>query len=479
MFPCNVTQLIRIVSGQTTAPSADEPVTGVSIDSRTVKPGDAFFALPGSKSHGVLYADDAIARGAVCVIAESTTAEQNQSRSPMVRFHSTDSVEVDSRIIRVPSALTALQQLAHWNRKQSAALVIGVTGSVGKTTTRQMIASVLNREFHGIQSPRNFNNELGVPLSLLQLKADHDFVALEMGAGRIGDIRKLTEIALPEFGVITRVAPAHVESFGSLDLIRQAKQELAEAIRPEGTVFLNADDPAVRQMADSVQGNVVLYGFSSEAHVRATNIVTNTNRSVITVDGREFQFQGARHLATSALAAIAVGRTTGMADSRIADGLSGFQLDAGRGRMVNREPWTVIDDSYNASPASVIGAIQGLADWPNSKHRILVLGDMLELGQDSAAAHFEIGRQLASSNVDHTLVYGQFAESVVEGARSTGVTLNHISLFHDLATLQVMLDCIMTPGDVVLIKGSRGMQMENVVQWLQQQAATLSTRAAA
>lgn len=479
MFPCNVTQLIRIVSGQTTATPADEPVTGISIDSRTVKPGDAFFALPGSKSHGVLFADEAVAHGAVCVIAECTAAEQNQSRSPMVRFHSTDSVEIDSRIIRVPSALTALQQLATWNRQQSAALVIGVTGSVGKTTTRQMIASVLNREFHGIQSPRNFNNELGVPLSLLQLKADHDFAALEMGAGRVGDIRKLTEIAQPEFGVITRVAPAHVETFGSLDLIRQAKQELAEAIGPDGTVFLNADDDAVRQMEASVRGNIVLYGFSSDAHVRATNVVTNTNRSVITVDGREFQFQGPRHLATAALAAIAVGRIAGMADRRIADGLAGFQLDAGRGRMVNREPWTVIDDSYNASPASVVGAIQGLADWPHSRHRILVLGDMLELGQDSAAAHFEIGRQLASSKVDHTLVYGQFAENVVEGARSTGVTLNHISVFHDLATLQVMLDCIMTPGDVVLVKGSRGMQMEHVVQWLQKQGAACSTRAAA
>jgi UDP-N-acetylmuramoyl-tripeptide--D-alanyl-D-alanine ligase len=479
MFPCNVTQLIRIVAGQATAPSADEPVTGVSIDSRTVKPGDAFFALPGSKSHGVLYADEAIARGAVCVIAESTTGEQNSSRSPMVRFHSTDSVEIDSRIIRVPSALTALQQLACWNRKESSALVIGVTGSVGKTTTRQMIASVLNREFHGVQSPRNFNNELGVPLSLLQLKADHDFAAVEMGAGRIGDIRKLAEIAQPEFGVITRVAPAHVETFGSLDLIRQTKQELAEAIGPEGTVFLNADDTAVRRMAEVVQGNVVLYGFSADAHVRATNIVTDNNRSVLTVDGREYQFQGPRHLATSALAAIAVGRTAGMSDSRIVDGLAGFQLDAGRGRIVNRSPWTVIDDSYNASPASVVGAIQGLADWPNSRHRILVLGDMLELGQDSAASHFEIGRQLAASRVDHTLVYGQFAERVVEGARSTGVTLNHISVFHDLATLQVMLDCIMTPGDVVLVKGSRGMQMENVVQWLQQHAATTANRAAA
>lgn len=479
MFPCTVTQLIGIVSGRTTASQADEAVTGVSIDSRTVKPGDAFFALPGSKSHGVLFADEAVARGAVCIIAECTAAEQNQSRSPMVRFHSTDSVEIDCRIIRVPSTLTALHQLAAWNRKQSTALVIGVTGSVGKTTTRQMIASVLNREFHGIQSPRNFNNELGVPLSLLQLRTSHDFVALEMGAGRIGDIRKLTEIAQPEFGVITRIAPAHVETFGSLDLIRKAKQELVEAIGPEGTVFLNADDEAVRQMAASVQGNVVLYGFSSDSHVRATNIVTNTNRSVITVDGREFQFQGPRHLATSALAAIAVGRTAGMADSRIADGLAGFQLDAGRGRMVNREPWTVIDDSYNASPASVVGAIQGLADWPNSKHRILVLGDMLELGHEAAAAHFEIGRQLASSKVDHTLVYGQFAESVVEGAKSTGVTLNHISLFHDLATLQVMLDCLLTPGDVVLVKGSRGMQMEKVVQWLQQQAGAYATRTAA
>ena len=481
MFPCTVSQLTEIISGQgSLAPvDHDEPVTGVTIDSRQVSRGDAFFAMPGTRQHGVLFADDAMTAGASCVVTESADVDVPPSRSPALRFQSVDSLENDARIIRVGSSLTALQRLAAWNRQQSSALVAAVTGSVGKTTTRQMIAAVLNSQFCGLQSPRNFNNEIGVPLSLLQLKPEHDFAALEMGAARSGDIRRLAELAQPEFGVVTQVAAAHLATFGSMDAIRRTKQELVEAIGSEGTVFLNADDPAVSSMANATAAEIVTFGFSSNAQIRASHIESQNGHCALTVDGRTFVFHGARHLATSALAAIAVGRVLGIADAQIAEGLASFQPDAGRGRIVMRTPWTVIDDSYNASPASVQAAIGSLDDWTQARHRLLVLGDMLELGTETEKAHYDIGRALMTSSVDHTLVFGQYAESVVAGAQSTGSSINRISLFHDLNMLQTMLDWLLTSGDVVVVKGSRSMQMERVVEWLCDQSGLESIRRAA
>jgi len=481
MFPCTVSQLLSIISGSGRSAEMNdhELVTGVSIDSRSVRPGEAFFALPGAKNHGFLFADDAVAAGASCVVAEYAASELQPERLQVARFQPADTFETDSRIIRVPNVLLALQQLAAWNRQQSSALVIGVTGSVGKTTTRQMIAAVLDSQFCGVQSPRNFNNELGVPLSLLQLAPEHDFAVLEMGASRAGDIALLASLAQPEFGVVTRVAPAHLESFGSLDAIRQTKQELPQAVDRNGTVFLNADDPNVRSMGSATEANVVLFGLAEDADIRLGNLSSSEGVCTMTMDGTRFHFHGPQHLITSALAAIAVGRITGISDAKIAAGLAAFVPDAGRGRIVQNAPWTVIDESYNASPASVQSAISGLADWRKPRHRILVLGDMLELGSDAHAAHYKIGQMLMSSAVDHTLVFGEYAESVAAGARSTGVTINHISVFHDLTTLQTMLDCLLTPGDVVLVKGSRGMQMERVVYWLREQSPPSSQRSAA
>ncbi len=481
MFPCTVSQLLSIISGSGQSADMDghELVTGISIDSRSVRPGDAFFALPGERSHGFLFADDAVAAGASCVVAESSASEQKSDYLQVARFQPADTIETDHRIIRVRNVLQALQQFAAWNRQQSSALMIGVTGSVGKTTTRQMIAAVLNAQYCGLQSPRNFNNELGVPLSLLQLAPEHDFAVLEMGAGRPGDIAQLASLTQPEFGVITRVAAAHLESFGSMEAIRLTKQELPQAVSKTGTVFLNADDPNVRSMASATEAHVVLFGLAEDADIRPTDFVSDGGLCTMSVDGTNFQFHGPRQLLTSALAAIAVGRTVGVSEAKIAAGLATFVPDAGRGRVVQNVPWTVIDDSYNASPASVQSAIAELSDWRKPGHRILVLGDMLELGSEAQAAHFQIGQALMSSAVDHTLVFGEYAESVAAGARSTGVTINHISVFNDLTMLQTMLDCLLTPGDVVLIKGSRGMQMERVVHWLKEQYSSGPQRSAA
>ncbi len=466
MFSCTVSQLNRAVAESPADLGACGRITGVSIDSRTTNSGDAFFALAGLNGHGIMYADDAVRCGASCVVTDQMALRGDSRQSGSVRLRASEAAELVCPMVRVSDSIVALQKFAKWNRQQSSGLVVGVTGSVGKTTTRQMVCSVLATQFRGIQSPHNFNNEIGVPLSLLQLNAEHDFAVLEMGAGRIGDIAYVAELAKPEFGIVTRVASAHLESFGSIDAIRRGKQELVEAIPSSGTVFLNADDPAVRSMANATNAEVVLFGFSEEADFRAKDLTAANGVCTFMADGHRFQFHGPRHLATSALAAIVVGKTTGVTNRQMEAAISEFRPDAGRGRVVQRDPWVVIDDTYNASPASVHASIQALSDWTSVGRRILVLGDMLELGSDAERAHFDIGRALISSSIDHALIYGEFADAVVAGARSMGMTMNHISQFRDMTTLQTMLDCLLTPRDVVLVKGSRGMQMERVVRWL-------------
>jgi len=465
-FPLTVIQLAGITHGVLAdSRYAQQRVAGGCIDSRTITTDDCFFALSGNRTHGVLFADQAIARGAVCVVTDSAASPSNTTHiaPAMPSLAALDSAETDGRIIRVADSVVALQLLARWNRQQSGALIVGVTGSVGKTTTRQMITQVLASCFSGVQSQHNYNNELGVPLSLLQLKPEHDFAVLELAAGKIGDIAFLAEMVRPEFAVVTRVAATHLESFGDLDTVRLAKMELPAAVTAGGTVFLNADDAAVLSMSQSTSASIVLFGTIAAADFRATSIHSRDGICQFKVDGQSFQVQGGAHLVTGAVAAIAVGRVAGLGTSEIAEGLANYQPDAGRGRIVQRQPWLVIDETYNASPASVLAAIQTLSDCVTARRRILVLGDMLELGSQAIHFHRAVGRALENSQIDHTLIFGEFADAVAAGAIAAGVSTNRLSVFRDIATLSVMLDCVLTHGDAVLVKGSRSMRMERVI----------------
>ncbi|MFN9721232.1 MAG: UDP-N-acetylmuramoyl-tripeptide--D-alanyl-D-alanine ligase, partial [Planctomycetota bacterium] len=367
-------------------------VAGASIDSRSITAsssgGPAFFALAGEKNHGIHFAADALRNGAACVVTDRPLPQHMATAAIRRR---------GDQIHAVTSSVQALQTLGHWNRRQFEGLMIGVTGSVGKTTTRQMIHAVLTQQFSGIQSPRNFNNELGVPLTLCELNAGHDFCVLEMGAGRLGDIAALATIAEPELGVVTRVAPAHLASMGTIDGIQYTKQELIESLPEHGHAFLNADDPRVRSMANVCRAQVTMFGTSSDSDVRAEHICFRNGMTHFTVDGVTFQLHGGAQLITSALAAISIGRLTGVTMPQTANAIAGFRPDAGRGHVVSTTPWTIIDDSYNASPASVSACIQNLSDWSASARRILVLGDMLELGQETEPLHAEIGRLIAQS----------------------------------------------------------------------------------
>ncbi len=290
-------------------------VSGASIDSRAItarsSSGPAFFAVAGEKTHGINFAADALRNGAACVVTDQPLPRQTASM-----FF----VKATPEFFMCPRH-TCPADARHWNRRQYEGLMIGVTGSVGKTTTRQMIHAVLSQQFSGLQSPRNFNNELGVPLTLCELTADHDFCVLEMGAGRCGDIAALATLAEPEFGVVTRVAPAHLASMGSIDGVRRTKRELIESLPTHGHAFLNADDPLVRSMTDVARANVTLFGLAADADVRADQVTYRNGVTQFRIDNVPFRLSGGTHLLTSALAAAAIGRVTGVNLTQIADAI--------------------------------------------------------------------------------------------------------------------------------------------------------------
>ena len=450
MFPVSVEEFCEITNGLIVGDiSPDTMISSVVIDSRQAKAGSAFVALPGRHCHGIEFAQSVRSIGGV-VIADGSMAE-----------------ECPVPCVAVPDAENSLALIAHHNRRRSDALVIALSGSVGKTTTRRMIASVLRQSHNGIESIRNYNNLQGLPLTLLDLTEDSEFAVVEMGASAIGEIAVLSSIAQPDFAVVTSVSPAHLDGFGSLDAIQKTKAELVQSVQADGVVFLNADDQRVRSMADLTQARVVLFGESEDADVRVSQIDVQNECLAVHVNESTFQVPVCgRHHTNAVLAAIAVGREVGMSDTDIQFGLETYQPEPGRCQHLAIGDWSVIDDSYNASPASMLAGIQLADDWTGAHHRILVLGDMLELGDQAEAYHYSVGARLAVSSVDHTLLLGSHAKDVAEGFISTGGTMNRISVFDDWSTLKSMLDCLISPGDLILIKGSRSMQMEQAHEFL-------------
>lgn len=499
MFPLTVSQLKTLINGRCLQGAAtDQTVTGGEIDSRRIQHGHAFFALPGSQTHGFAFADAVINAGASCIVVDHSLPDS-------LRAHCQTSDRLRIPVIEVDDCRSALWTLATWNRSQSTAVLVAVTGSVGKTTTRQLIHRVLSSGFAGIESPASFNNELGVPLSLLLLEPKHEFGVLELGANAPGEIRRLAQLVKPEVSVVTRVAEAHLEGFGDLDGVRRAKQELVEETLSSGMVFLNADDDRVTAMSTAARSRVLTFGSQPGCDYRFCEVSQDSAGLSFRLDAHSYQIPAAyRHLTGNVAAAVAIGLTLGLTPDDIQRGLQSFRIPGGRGNVIPELPWTVIDDSYNASPASVIAAAKALSEQPTSGHRILVLGDMLELGPQSASLHYELGLRIARQPIDHVLIFGSFAEHLSNGIRaglapsSDDVTAtspkgqrvsvpidqrifeNHVSVYSDISTLCTMLECLASTGDTIWIKGSRGSAMERVIKHLIELAqSTPSPRRAA
>jgi UDP-N-acetylmuramoyl-tripeptide--D-alanyl-D-alanine ligase len=380
----------------------------------------------------------------------------------------------DVTIVQVDDALAALHAVAADWRTRFAPLVVGVTGSIAKTSTKEAIAGVFARRYRTLKNEGNQNNEIGLPLTVLALGPEHEAAVLEMGMYVGGEIRQLASIARPSIGVVTAVQPVHLSRIGTIEAVEQAKGELVEALPSDGTAVLNADDPRVRRMAKRTRASTMTYGFARDADVRGDDAVSRgiggMAFTMVTPGGtRDVQIPGLGRLAVhNALAAAAAGLAAGIDLDEIATGLSAGWSAPHRGEVYEVAGVTIVDDSYNASPASVCAALDLLGGLDG--RRIAVLGTMLELGDGHEDGHRTVGAA-AADVADLLMVAGEDATGIVDGARAAGMPPDDIVAVRDRDQALAILRPRLRPGDVVLVKASRGVALDRLVDDLRTELA--------
>ncbi len=420
------------------------------IDSRQARPGDLFFALPGEHRDGHDFVAQALTAGAAGAVVERPI-----------------DVPADAALFQVGDSLEALQRLAAYWRRRHDLRVIAVTGSVGKTTCKELIAAVLARRYRLLKSEANLNTEIGVPLTLLQLTAEHERAVLEFAMYGPGEIDLLCQIAAPQVGIVTNVGPVHLERLGSMDAIVAAKAELLESLPRDGVAILNGDDPAVAAMATRTRARTVLYGQASQCQIRGSDLVGRG------LDGISFRLTcGETSVAVSCplpgkhhiypcLATAAVALEEGMSLSEIAAALAEARPDLRLRVLSGPNGSTILDDSYNASPASMLAALELLSELPG--RRIALLGEMRELGAAEEEGHRQVGERAASA-CDLLLVLGQRARPLAQAAQTAGLT--DVRLLESGEAAAAMLRSELRSGDHLLIKASRALALETVVDAL-------------
>ena len=431
----------------------------VVIDSRGTLAGALFVALMGEHVDGHNFVLDAVGHGA---------------RGALVRndWWPPQSLPSGVALIRVDDPLAALQKLAAWWRARHDVQVIGVTGSIGKTSTKEVVAAVLSSRFNTLKSMGNLNNEIGLPLTLLRLTSDHEKAVLEMGAGyQLGELTMLCEIARPEIAVVTNVGPVHLERMGTVDNIALNKSELVRALPKSGTAVLNADDPRVSRMREVTEARVITYGIDSEADLCACDIESHGLKGVhftlqFDADRQERRVRLpllGRHSVHTALAAAGAAYAAGMTWDEIIPALHTLGAQVRLLVVPGYNGCTLIDDSYNASPDSTIAALNLLEEMPG--RRIAVLGDMLELGSYEHEGHQKVARR-ATVAVQRLVVVGSLGRLMGEEALKAGMAPEHVFFAADNAQVVDYLRSILKPGDHVLVKGSRGLRMDEIVDAL-------------
>jgi UDP-N-acetylmuramoyl-tripeptide--D-alanyl-D-alanine ligase len=427
--------------------------TGYSIDSRTIRPGELFFAVKGEKMDGHDFVRQALDRGAVAVVVAGGKVGGFSSRVGL---------------IVVEDTLLALQGLAKAVRRLWGKPLIAVTGSAGKTTTKEAIAYVLSSKFRVLKSEGNFNNHFGLPLMLLKLEPEHDAAVVELGMSHAGEITALAQIAQPETGVVTNVAPVHLEFFNSVAEIARAKYELIESLPPSGTAVLNADDEYVSQFGRGFKGRVITYGFAPVAAVRAENLRSLGERGssfeIVAAGRREpatLPLVGS-HNVYNALAATAVALERGMTLSEVVASLASLTPADKRGQVVRIGNITVINDCYNSNPKALAAMVDALAGMPAGR-RIVVAGEMLELGPQGDAMHRESGRHIAEKKIDVLIGVRGLAAGMVEAAQQAGMKAEFVATPEEAGK---WLATESREGDVVLMKASRGVKLEKALEKL-------------
>jgi UDP-N-acetylmuramoyl-tripeptide--D-alanyl-D-alanine ligase len=432
------------------------PFCGISTDTRQTRPGEAFIALRGPRFDGHEFVADALSRGATAVIVSKEIA-----------------VPDGVAHIRVGDGLRALGDLAAARRRALPLRVIGVTGSNGKTTTKEMIAAVLSAGGEKVAKSRGTENNLvGLPHTLLGLSGDEDFAVLEMGMNHPGEIWRLAEIARPDIGVITNVGPAHLEGLGSLANVAAAKEELALELAPAGVLIVNGSDPRLVEIAERFTGRKVLVGGKESLRALSSQPTPAGQKIEIESEGRrasvEVRIRG-RHNVENALLAIATGLSLGVDVETALAGLAAFTPPAMRLEVVVTQSGArILNDAYNANPASTEAAIAVLAGEP-ARRRFAVLGEMLELGSEAPRYHREVGAAVARARVDGLLAVGRYGAEMTAGALEAGLPEALAERCGSAAEAANRLAARLADGDVVLVKGSRGAKMEEIVSRLREQ----------
>ncbi len=452
-----VDEVMRITGARLLSGSRTGRIRRLWTDSRSIRAGDLFVALSGERFDGHRFVGNALGQGALGALVRTGFRLPAASRA--------------ATLLAVPDPLRAYQDLAAHHRRRFRIPVVAITGSNGKTSTKEMTAGVLAERWRTLKTEDNLNNRIGVPQTILRLTTRHQAAVIEMGVDAKGQTTRLAEIAQPTIGVITNIGPDHLEFFGSILASADAKGELLDLLPRRGAAVLNADDRYFMRLASRARCRVVSFGVAPRARVRGTDLSSDGRRGAafrLALPGTarrllvKLRTYGA-HNVSNALAAAAVGHALDIPAAAIVRGLGRFRPVAMRSQVSTHHGIRIINDCYNANPASMIAALDLLAELGGGRRTIAVLGDMLELGPTSRALHREVGRDLATRDITHLIACGSLARAIAEGARDAGMSADRVREVPDAAGAAKALRAVVRRGDVVLVKASRGMRLEQVV----------------
>ncbi len=432
----------RCVNGRV---PGDKIVCGWSIDSRSVQSGDLFFAIKGERFDGHVFLPTVFQAGAAAAIVSEPVANAG------------------GPVLQVQDTVEALQQLARRVRRNWNKTIIAVTGSAGKTSTKDIISTLLSRRFTVAKTEGNLNNHIGLPLTLLRLPESADIAVVEMGMNHSGEIRALAAIAQPQIGVVTNVGYAHIEAFSSIDEIAAAKRELIEALPADGVAVLNADDQLVLDFRHVYAGKVLTYGVSAGADLQAKGVTITTDGSVFSLSGVQFKTRlTGRHAVSNILAGLAVASLFEIPFEKLIDTVAELVPGKMRGERLQVRGVTILNDSYNSNPEAVRSMIDVLVK-EKAARRIAVLGEMLELGQWAQRLHRNIGRYAREQGVDVLIGIGGASQWMIDESIKAGLTSETALFFEDAERAGTFLRGFVQPGDAVLFKGSRGTHVERAL----------------
>lgn len=448
-------EIVRATDGVLISGDTGTTFPGITIDSRKIKEGDLFIPIAGQRFDGHDFISCSIDKGAVGVLTQKNIKPSG-----------------NISIIKVQDTTKALGDIAAYYRQKFNIPFVGVTGSVGKTSTKDMIAEVLGRKYNVLKTEGNYNNEIGLPLTLLNMDAFHEVAVVEMGMSGFGEIKRLSSILKPDIAIITNIGISHMEKLGSRQNILKAKLEILEGLKKDGLLILNGDDKLLYGLKDLLEFKTIFYGMEDGVLYQVYNIKSRGEQGIhfeITIDGRDYRVRihvPGVHNIYNALAAIAVGVELKVPMDLVIDGIGKFNPGEMRLNIVSCGDVKIIDDCYNASPQSMEAAIGVLSEIGANSRKIAVLGGMLELGGLSYKSHFDVGKFAVTKGIDYIITVGEDGKNIALGAVDTGAETGSVLSFDNNSEAIGYLKDMIANGDVILIKGSRGMKMEEIVKAL-------------